>query len=666
MKKYMRYPIIPITFFYVNGIFFSNQIFRFFTSELIWGFLMFFFCIYVSFFFKIKFLKISGFLKLISTISVYFIFFLVGTISFQFNKVENKLTTSQYHLGVLTIGEVLKSNSYQNRYLAKFCTTENVHQRILIYQSNEEELFKVGSRIETALFIEPIPDAKNPHQFDYSKYLANKQVFVQAKLSNEYTWLAPANGFRFQLLYFRETLMNSFKSHHFTNEVNGVINALLFGQRSDLSEKIKNDYKNAGVMHILAISGLHIGILYWIMNLIFSSFIRSKSIRFLTVISILVCFAIITGLSGSVVRAVLMFVIVGSGVMVKRKTSSMNVLALSLLIILIFNPLFLFDIGLQLSYLAVFSIVYLYPLIRPFSQSRYLVLKYFFELIGISIVAQIGILPLTVYYFGQIPLLFLLGNLIVIPILTFVLIALVFLLILNFVWNSLSVFLGKGIVFLIDFVNDAIAWIASQTDFVITNIKLSGFQCILFLSLIFMIAYAMKQYSYRKNIFILVLIIGIQISFFYDLVKIKENNQLHVLYDYSSLTLAKISQTKMWIFSDDTLVLSKKYIVDLKRESEINQMNFKKISNFFKIEEISFLVVDSLGISEISTSIDVLILKDNPKFNLERYLQNHQPRLVIFHPKNFNSNVLIWTETCLKYKTPFSNMREKGFVNLSN
>ncbi|WP_177762898.1 ComEC/Rec2 family competence protein [Flavobacterium sp. I3-2] len=666
MKKYMRYPIIPITFFYVNGIFFSNQIFSFFASELIWGFLVFFFLIYILLFFKTKFLKISKYLKLITTISAYFIFFLVGTISFQINKVENKLTTSQYHLGVLTINEVLKSNSFQNRYLAKFCTTENIEQRILIYQNKEETLLKVGNRIQVPLFIENVPNAKNPYQFDYSKYLANKQVFVQAKLTNEYTILAPAEGFRFQLLYFRETLMNSFKSHHFTNEVNGVINALLFGQRADLSEKIQNDYRNAGVMHILAISGMHIGILYWIMNLIFSSFIRSKNIRFLTVISILVCFAIITGLSGSVVRAVLMFIIVGSGIMVKRKTSSINVLALSLLIILIFNPLFLFDIGLQLSYLAVFSIVYFYPLIRPFFQSRFLVLKYFFELVGISIVAQIGILPLTVYYFGQIPLLFLLGNLIVIPILTFVLIALVFLLILNFVWNSLSVFLGKGIAFLIDFVNNAIGWIASQTDFIITNIKLSGFQCILFLGLIFMIAYVIKQYSYRKIIFILVLIIGIQMSFFYDISKIKENNQMHVLYDYNSVTLAKINQTKMWVFSDDTLVLSKKYIVDLQRESEIHQVDFKKIINFFKIEGLRFLVVDSLGISEISTSIDVLILKDNPKFNLERYLQNHQPKLVVFHPKNYNTNVAFWSQTCTEKKIPFHNMREKGFVNLSD
>ncbi|RRJ91592.1 ComEC family competence protein [Paenimyroides tangerinum] len=665
MKKYMRYPIIPITFFYVNGIFFSDQVFSLFTSELIWGFLVFFFFIYLTGFFKSKIVQISNYLKFISTIGVYFIFFFIGTLSFQENKIENKIITSEYHLGVLTIDEVLKSNTIQNRYLAEFTTIDNIQQRILIYQNLEEKTLKVGERLEVPLFIEAVPNAKNPHQFDYSKYLANKQIFIQAKLSNNFTKLKPANGFQFQLLYFRDTLINSFKNHHFSKEVNGVVNALLFGQRTDLSEKIQSDYRNAGVMHILAISGMHIGILYWIMNLVFRSFIRSKNIRFITVILILACFAIITGLSGSVVRAVLMFAIVGSGMMFKRKTSTINVLALSLLLILIFKPSFLFDIGLQLSYLAVFSIVYLYPIIRPFFQSRYLVIKYFLELIGISIVAQIGILPLAVYYFGQIPLLFLLGNLIVIPVLTFVLIALVLLLILNFVWNALSVFLGKGIVFLIDFVNDSIGWIASQTDFIITNIKLNGLQCVLFLGLIFMIAYAIKQYSYRKIVVIFVLIIGIQISYFYEFSKLKANNEFQILYDYNSLTIAKINQTKMLVLSDDSLVNSKKFLVDLERELEINEIDLKNITNFFIVDGLTFLVVDSLGVAEITTSVDVLILKNNPKFNLERYVLNHKPKLVVMHPKNYNSNVLFWTETCIKNNIPFHNMREKGYADLS-
>lgn len=665
MKKYMRYPIIPITFFYVNGIFFCDQVYSFLTSELIWILFVFFFFIYLSSF-KTRTLKVFNDLNCITTISIYFLFFIVGAVSFHFSKTENRISTSEYHLGVLTIDEVLKPNEFQNRYLAEFTTTQNIQQRILIYQNRSNQALKVGERIEVPLFIESIPKTKNPGQFDYSKYLANKQILIQAKLTSDYTMLKKANGFQFQLLYFRDFLMHSFDMHHFSDEVKGVVDALLFGQRSHLSEKIQSDFRNAGVMHVLAISGLHIGILYWIMDLFFRLFIRSKNIRFVTVILALVCFAIITGLIGSVVRAVLMFAIVGSGMMFKRKTSAINVLALSLFVILIFKPSFLFDIGLQLSFLAVFSIIYLYPIIRPYFQSKFLALRYFLELIGISIVAQIGILPLAVYYFGQIPLLFLLGNLIVIPIITFVLIALVILLILNFISNSLSIFLGKGIALLIDFINHSIAWISSQVDFIITNIKISGVQCLLFLALIFMIGYAFKYYSYRKIVYIFVIIIAIQMSYFYEFSKVKANQQLHILYDYNSLTLAKINNINMLVLSDDSLIHSKKIIVDLEREMKIEGENFKKITNYFKVDELCFLVVDSLGVCEISATVDVLILKDNPKFNLDRYLLNHSPKLVVIHPKNYNTNVLFWAETCTKKKIPFHNMREKGSVNLSD
>ena len=666
MKNFMKYPIIPITFFYVNGIFFSNQVLNVFSLDLILGFSVFFLLQFLVSFFYSRFKILSNYLKVVSTLCIYFLFFLIGIITFQINKTQNKIITSEYHLGVLTIDEVLKPNAFQNRYLANFFTTNNIQQRILIYQNKEVEVLKVGNRIQVPLFIENVPNAKNPHQFDYSQYLANKQIFIQAKLPEKYTVLQPADGSRYKLLYFRETLMNSFKGHHFSPEVNGVVNALLFGQRTDLSEKIQTDYRNAGVMHILAISGMHIGILYWIINLIFSSFIRSKNVRFITVILILACFAIITGLSGSVVRAVLMFTIVGSGMMFKRKTDTTNVLALSMLLILIINPSFLFDIGFQLSYLAVFSIVYLYPIIRPYFQSKYLIVKYFLELIGISIVAQIGILPLAVYYFGQIPLLFLLGNLIVIPILTFVLIALVFLLILNFVWLPLSVFLGQFIAILIHFTNNSIAFIASQTHFIITNIKLNGIQCVLFLGLIFMIGFAIKQYSYRKLISILVIIFGLQISYFFEASKIKSVNELQVLYDYNALVISKSENQKMVVFTSDSLILTKNFISTLQIENEIKEVDLNPFKNYLKIDNLDILLVDSLGVSNVSIPVEVLILKDNPKFNLERYLENSTPKLIIFHPKNYKTNVAFWSQTCREKKIPFHDMREKGFVDLSD
>lgn len=660
MKSYMRYPIIPIAFFYVNGIFFSDQILNSIPISLIWIFIGFIFFILILF--QTSFLKQQKVASM-TTFLYLILFFFVGIVSFQNVKVENKIPTNEYQFGVVTINEVLKSNTYQNRYFANFVTQDYSTQKILIYQKKEFQKLQVGDQLATTVFVEAVPEAKNPYQFNYADYLKNKQIFIQAQIPENFISLPKADDLKFKLLYFRETLMQSFQFHHFSPEVNGVINALLFGQRADLSEKVQADYRNAGVMHILAISGMHIGILYWIINLVLKWFIRSKNVRFITVILILTCFAIITGLSGSVVRAVLMFAIVGSGMVFNRKTETTNVLALSMMVILIFNPYYIFDVGFQLSYLAVFSIVYLYPIIRPFFQSKYLVLNYFTELSKISIVAQLGILPLTVYYFGQIPLLFLLGNLIVIPILTVVLIGLVFDLILNFLWKDLALLIGNVLAFLIDVVNQAMAFISSKDSFLLTNIKLDGITCVLLLILIFTIAYTIKKLTYNKLAAVFILIFVLQIHNFILLNELNNKDEKLMFYDYHSTTFIHSKNKRMIVFSDDSLVFEKSFLRDVIREHEIENIDFTEISNYLEINGSRILIVDSLGISEISVPVDILVLKNNPKFNLERYLDNNIPNLVVFHPKNYNNNVILWKETCLKKNIPFHNMREKGYVD---
>lgn len=663
MKNYVKYPIIPIAFFYVNGIFFSNQLVEIFSIQLMWIFLLVVTFIFIFILFLFKFRQKYLLPKAFATLNVFLLFFLVGCVSYQSSKFENKLVIGNQYLGVITINEVLRPNEFQNRYFGDFKTDSGIQQKILIYQNIKKPHLKIGDRLLTNVLINAISDAKNPYQFNYAKYLANKNIFVQTKLSDVYTNLESATGLYYQLLYFRTYLMKSFDIQHFSKEVKGVVYALLFGQRADLSEKVQADYRNAGVMHILAISGMHIGILYWIINLIFSSFIRSKNYRFFVVISILICFAVISGLSGSVIRAVLMFFIAGSGVFLNRKTSTTNVLVLSMLLILIVNPNFLFDIGFQMSYLAVFSIVYIYPLIQNKIKSRYLFFNYFYELLGISLVAQLGILPLTVYYFGQIPLLFLMGNLIVIPVLTVVLIALVFLLILNFIWKYLAVILGDFVSMLINFSNTAIAFIGSNKAFILSDIKLNLLQCLLFLAIIFLSAYTLKKVSYLKCISVLSLVLILQLTYLFDLYKAKSNNQLQMMYDYNHLAVLKITNQKMLVFGSDSLILQKKYISDLKKEHKIDKIDFILVQNFFKANQLHFLVVDSSSVVKSSAPVDVLILKDNPKFNLSRYLLTHKPKLIIFHPKNYKSTVVFWQQTCLERQIPFHNMSEKGFVD---
>lgn len=592
-----------------------------------------------------------------------FMFFLLGVSSFQNYKIEKKLKTNEKHVGVLTIDDVLKSNKFQNRYLGEIITTDGIKQKIIVYQDSKLTPLQIGNRIVSSFHLEEINTSKNPFQFNYANYLHNKNIFVQAKIPLQYKFLENAQGFTFQVIYFRSKLLESFKIHHFSKDVNAVIYSLLFGMKNDLSEQIQTDYKNAGVMHVLAVSGMHIGIIYFLINLILKWFIRSENARFGITIAILCIFAVLSGLSGSVVRSVVMFLIIGLSVVFKRKTDSTHALIVSMFFILNINPSYFFDVGFQLSYLAVFSIIYLYPLIRNVFTSKNIILNYFLELIGISLVAQIGILPLTIFYFGQVPLLFLIGNIIVVPLLTVVLFGLIALLLLNFIWKFAALYLGDFLSFLIEWVNNLIAIVASKEDFVLNDIKMSLLQSVLSLVLIFLIAHAIKQFTFKKIFLVFILVITIQMSYFQEAIKMNSIGKEMFLYDYNSTTFVALKNRKLTILSNDTLVNNKNYIKNICKEYEVEKCEVSSIKNYFETKNFRCLIVDSLGVVNVSEKIDVLILKDNSKFNLDRYLLMNKPKLVIIHPKNYKKLASQWQESCAKKKIPFHDMREKGFVD---
>lgn len=207
------------------------------------------------------------------------------------------------------------------------------------------------------------------------------------------------------------------------NEI-AFLKAIFLGQRQDISFDIYEDYSKAGAIHILAISGLHIGILVMLFQLILRPilyFRYGKFIRITLILVVLWSFAIITGLSASVLRAVTMFSLFVIAQGLKRPTKPLNSLAISAFILLLIKPEFCFDVGFQLSYAAVAAIVIIKPVLDACWTLRNTVASFFLDLLKVSIAAQIGILPLSLYYFHQFPGLFFLTNMVIIPALMLVL-----------------------------------------------------------------------------------------------------------------------------------------------------------------------------------------------------------------------------------------------------
>lgn len=202
-----------------------------------------------------------------------------------------------------------------------------------------------------------------------------------------------------------------------------VVQSLVLGDRSELSRDIKSDFVRSGVIHVLAVSGLHVGILYWIFGFVFFFLKRGvwRWIRFVAIILLLWFYAWLTGFSPSVTRATVMFSVLLTGKEFQLQSSMYNSLSVSGVIILFFDSFSFFDIGFWLSHLAVLGIFTFYQLIYKMIAFQFIVWRWLWAMISVSLSAQITTFPLSLYFFHSFPSYFLLANVLILPVIPFVL-----------------------------------------------------------------------------------------------------------------------------------------------------------------------------------------------------------------------------------------------------
>ncbi|OQB31161.1 MAG: ComEC family competence protein [Bacteroidetes bacterium ADurb.Bin174] len=261
----------------------------------------------------------------------------------------------------------------------------------------------------------------NPESFNYAAFLQRKGIGATAYVSAQ-EWLCTGNHQKFSLMSLAEAsrnyLLQLYRKIELSKNEMAVLSALTLGYKDELEPELREDFSYAGVMHILAVSGLHVGVIYMMLQLIFSiAFRRAKSKILSTLFTLcaLWLYAFMTGLPPSVIRATTMFSLVAIGTTLNRKSQIYNTISVSAFIILLGNPNLLFDVGFQLSYTAVIGIVYFQPKINSLFKVKHRKLKWLTDLMIVSLAAQIGTLPLSLYYFHQFPNYFLVTNIIVIP-----------------------------------------------------------------------------------------------------------------------------------------------------------------------------------------------------------------------------------------------------------
>jgi competence protein ComEC len=442
--------------------------------------------------------------------------------------------------------------------------------------------------------------------------------------------------------------------------------ALILGQQQDISQDIIQDYQYSGATHVLSVSGLHVGFIMLFITFILKPIPNTKKGSFFKLAWILISlagFAIISGLSPSVLRSVVMFSFLAIGNHLRRTGNIYHTLLVSILLILLFEPYFLFDVGFQLSYIALFFILWLQPVLKNIYKPKNKITIYIWEALTVSFAAQIGTLPLCLYYFHQFPGLFFVTNIIILPILSFIMIAGIVVMIIA-IFTSPPLFITMIFEKSIYLLNLTIHAVASLDSFVIRDISFNLFHLWAFSLFIISTIIWIKKPSFSRLLFALISIIMIQFAFILTKIETEKGEELIVYNERNNTLISERSGRNLVLFTRDTIMENNRNINSYLVGNSIALSKIKKIKNVLYFKNTKILIIDSTKTLPEKVNPDILILTQTSKINLDRLLQNIRPKIVIADGSNSNSIQKYWNNSCLKKNIPFHSTKEKGYYRL--
>ena len=344
-------------------------------------------------------------------------------------------------------------------------------QAILYFQRDSlSSRLQMGEELWVRSRISPPVSARNFDEFDYARYLIRKGISGTGFVASGHWQFSECRKEKegiATVLYrlaasYRTQIENLYRRLGIEGDELAVLSALTLGDKTDLSESVRESYSVAGVSHVLALSGLHIGLLYALAFFLLRPLLlggqSGRVLRSLLLILLLWLFAFFTGLSPSVVRSAAMFSIWALADLCGRQSFSLNTLALTAWLMLLVRPVWLFDVGFQLSFAAVLSILLFQPFLYRLCPVRHRAGTYLWGLVSVSVAAQLGTAPLVLFYFSRFSTHFLLTNLLVVPLVTLILYAAVVLLLLT-PMSGLQAVAAVGLEKMLRMLNLLVRWV---------------------------------------------------------------------------------------------------------------------------------------------------------------------------------------------------------------
>lgn len=535
----------------------------------------------------------------------------------------------------LKIDNPYRSSEKYRKYKAEILAIDSASiqkTNLLLYWKKNNPQLHPNDEIWIYTKIKVCEAPKNPHQFDYKKYLSHQQIHYTTFSDSVFVIENFGNNWQNKSAKFKSEIRGKLLHSGYSKNATDIIGAMLLGDRTEMDQEVEESYRKTGVVHILSISGLHVVMVYSIFYFVFYPLIylpKGKLTRITCSLIFIWLYALFVELQPPVARSALMITVFHLALVFRRKPNIYHTLALSAFVLLILNPNFIFDVGFQLSYAAVFFIVWLMPVYRKILPLKNRKLIYMRDFVGTSISAQLGTFPIAAYYFHQSSGLFLAGNLLMIPA-SFVMIVGG---ILSVLLASLNLDLAIWILLFNEFFywcNEYINWLSSFKNLVFESISFNLFQVILLILIIIGFRFLVLNYSPRYVLSIFFLVLIFELNRIHQNYSFNQKEELIVFHQYKNSVLGIRKGNNLDVF-----------ISDEDDSTKLNQYVIKPYSVNEGIESVNYSNIENEKISEYIKSKNIILWKNKRILIVNRNLdvnENNFDYILIQNASKINSD----------------------------
>ncbi|MFN2457042.1 MAG: ComEC/Rec2 family competence protein [Chitinophagaceae bacterium] len=621
--------------------------------------------------------------RVISGISFFFLLLVAGALLLWLNDIRNnkKWFGKDYiysNLILVKIDEPLveKPNSYKALASIGAVFTNNTlvpaKGKIIIYfrkDSTANDLV-YGSKIIVSKPLQEIKNSGNPGSFNYKQYSLFQGVTHQAYLTgSDFVQLKERElnifkGFVFQV---RNSVVKILKHYIKGDKEAGLAEALLIGYKDDLDKNLVQSYSNTGVVHVIAISGLHLGIIYGLLLFLTKPLKRKKLnwSRIVIIVTGLWLFSLLAGAQPSVIRSAVMFTAIAIAPLFSRRTSIYNTLILSAFLLLCYNPFWLWDVGFQLSYAAVLSIIIFFQPVYNWLYFQNKIVDFIWKLLAVSIAAQFLTTPISLYHFHQFPLMFLFTNLVAVPLSSFILIGEILLCGLFFI-EPLAEVIGSILQLCIRFMNNYVERLDNVSFAVWDSIYISFVQAALLTGIIAGISLWLLQKNKKGIFFSSVCLLAFITIRSFSFVEANKQKKI-IVYNVPKYQAIDLIQGRQYLFIGDSVLLNNQFIRNfhvqpsriihrIKPNPEILPL---KIFSFYK-KKIMIIDTTVQFNSAIKPVVDVLVLSKNPTIYIKRLTEALQIKQIVIDGSVPAWKVKRWKNDCDSLRVPCYDVSELG------